>query len=79
MHSLLGVSANDCQKIGGLETRAANEGAIHMGQGQELAGVLRLDRAAVEDADAGSRRSEAPLEVLADGGVYGRDVLEARC
>ena len=59
---------DDRQEVGGVEAGAADEEAVDVGQLDQLGGVVGLDRAAVEDADAGGGLGIALGEDGADEG-----------
>lgn len=49
--------AHDWQKILGAQTRAAHQNPIHLGQCQNLGGVLARDRAAIKQRHSSTRRA----------------------
>src|SRR5690606_32562310 len=62
-----------CQEAG-----AANEPAIDVFDIEDLAGVLRLERAAVENANGFAAFAEPVDQAGTDGVVHGGDVFKAR-
>ena len=46
---------DDRHELGGGQAGAADQGAVDVGHGEQLGGIVGLDRAAVEDADRGRR------------------------
>src|ERR1700722_1588885 len=70
----LSAGLGDRPKILGLEARAANERALDPGERQEIAGILRIDRAAIKNAGPSGNRS---ADHLMDGGYIGEGRRQA--
>src|SRR5262245_10442444 len=72
------IDVADCQKLIRLEAGPADERAIDVGYVQQLSGVRRLDRSAVEDADARPRLPQPRPQMLADEPMHLGDVGRRR-
>ena len=59
---------NDLYEVGGLQGRAADQAAVHVGLGEQLGGVLCIHGAAVLDGDGAGHVSTIQL---ADDGADG--------
>src|SRR5690348_9235225 len=70
----LAVNCRNPKEIGRFQAGAADQGAVHVGDGQEFFGVGRLHRAAVEDAHAAPLGAEALCELLADEAMHLGDI-----
>ena len=63
------VGCQNPQKIGSFETGSADERPINIDDRHQVAGVLRLDLPAIQDAHGAAVAAEAGLERRADGAM----------
>src|SRR5450830_1146755 len=65
----LAVNRGYSEEIGRFQAGAPDQGPVHIGNCQQLLGIGRLDRAAIEDADVAAFGAEPRLQPLADEGM----------
>ena len=70
-------AAQDGVEVFRQQARAADQHPADLGQPEHLTGILRRDRAAVEDADSGTRRSGERRQARPDVPVHLDDVARS--
>src|SRR4051794_5131637 len=69
VNCLPSCGVDDCGEVGRVEAGTADQGAVDVGLPEQLGGVVRLDRAAVEDPHL-IGGSAALAQRVADEGAY---------
>ncbi len=70
--------ANDAEEIRGLQTGSPDEGAVNIGNGQDVAGIIRLYRPAIENAHLLALRAEALAQYRANSLMHLRNIRQLR-
>src|SRR5438874_10243896 len=73
-----GHGGNDRAEVGGLEARAADQRAPDIRDCEDLAGVRRLHRAAIQNADSPPVGAEPRPEALPEMAVHRRYIVKSR-